>query len=88
MPCMNFCAERDPLLRISFSFGAAHRFDQRPIAVAFTVLLAFVRPQKHSQMILSWRRSAFKTVGLHYIAVWESSVELVGFAPSGGVQNS
>jgi hypothetical protein len=38
--------------------------------VVFAVLLATVRPQKHSELILSWCSSSFKTLGLHYIAVW------------------
>ena len=49
----------------------AHGFHQRPIGVVLAVLLATVRPQKHSELIVSWCRFAFKTVGLHYIAVWE-----------------
>ena len=31
----------------------AHRFDQRPIGVILAVLVATVRPQKHSEMIVS-----------------------------------
>ena len=47
----------------------AHRFDQRPIGVILTVLAAVVRPQKHSELIVSWPEAAFKRVGLHYIAI-------------------
>ena len=47
----------------------AHGFDQRPIGVILAVLLATVRPQKHSELIVSCCQFAFKTVGLHYIAV-------------------
>ena len=36
-------------------------------SVVLAILLATVRPQKHSELIVSWLRSAFKTVGLHYI---------------------
>ena len=31
----------------------AHGFDQRPIGVVLAVLLATVRPQKHSELIVS-----------------------------------
>jgi hypothetical protein len=31
----------------------AHGFDQRPIGVIFAVLVATVRPQKHSELIVS-----------------------------------
>src|SRR5947209_12657654 len=62
------------------TIGRAHGFDQRPIGVFLAVLLATVRPQKHSELILSWYRFAFKTVGLHYIAVWERTLESMGLA--------
>src|SRR5579875_160710 len=51
----------------------AHRFDQRPIGVILAVLLATVRPQKHSELIVSWDRLAFKLVGLRYTAVCEQA---------------
>jgi hypothetical protein len=31
----------------------AHRLDQRPIGMIFAVLVAVVRPQKHSEVIVS-----------------------------------
>ena len=54
------------------TIGRAHGFDQRPIGVVLAVLLATVRPQKHSELIVSRYRSAFKMVGLHYIAILEN----------------
>jgi hypothetical protein len=56
---------------LTWTIRRAYGFHQRPIGVVLAVLLATVRPQKHSELIVSWYRFAFKTVGLHYIAVWE-----------------
>src|ERR1022692_2816355 len=38
----------------------AHRFNQRPIGVILAVLVATVRPQKHSELIVSRCRSHFQ----------------------------
>ena len=35
------------------TIGRAHSFDQRPIGVLLAVLATMVRPQKHSEMIVS-----------------------------------
>jgi len=40
--------------------------------VILAVLAAVVRPQKHSELIVSWRKPAYKRVGLHYIAAFRS----------------
>ncbi len=38
---------------LSRAIRRAHRLDQRPIRVILAVLVATVRPQKHSELILS-----------------------------------
>jgi len=52
--------------------------------VILAVLVATVRPQKHSELIVSRCRSAFKTLGLHYIAVLERSIEATRLASNEG----
>src|SRR5208283_1950186 len=52
------------------TLGCSHRLHQRPVGVLLAVFAAVIRPQEHSELIVSRRQSAFKRVGLHYIPVF------------------
>src|SRR5712671_2360391 len=73
---------------LSRAIRRAHRFDQRPIGVILAILATMVRPQKHSELIVSWLEPAYKRVGLHYIAVFRNQHSADGTYLSQRPQNS
>ena len=65
------------------SVGGAHGLDQGPVGVILAVLVSAVRPQKHSEKILSRMRSHFKRAGLHYIGSGDCALEVsITYTPS------